>query len=587
MPRLLDLEGAKGPSLPENPSPDHGLGNDLIDATAGWVEGASEVFSAARVNTVVRSLIGRNKTATRKQWLSAVAAHVVGKRPDIRPALLEVLGVAAAPSDLLDGLSIGEISVCYEALLAQIDRDKRKSSGQYFTPDDAAVFMAKQSLEFPKGVWLDPCCGVGNLSWHLAGIQPHPDRFIEDDLVLVDRDDTALKTAVALIGARFASPGNSDALRKLAGRAVRRDFLAQAPLPPYDFAILNPPYAKAPERRNFFTATTRDLFAYFLEKVATTSRGFVAVTPASYLSAPKFSPLRAVLDDSFKGGHVYVFDNVPDTLFRGFKYGSRNTSKTNFVRAAVTVCSPEAKEWQVTPILRWQIGDREAMFEEAPQLLSRRRTGPFGEWVKLAPESRVMWQELEDWPRAVQDLVVAERTPYFLDVATTPRYYVSASFRPLDRGSKVRLHFRDKEDRDLVALVLNSSVPYVWWRALDGGVTLPKRVLLSTPVPANAPPGSQEMIDALRASEDVNIVVKLNAGRKNENVKHGQDLVGRLNHALLTEKALEGMELVYANSMFPLGRFHGHSAPCGTVDSSVGAVSGEQCATGCERKRGE
>ncbi|MBC3179870.1 N-6 DNA methylase [Corynebacterium lujinxingii] len=57
---------------------------------------------------------------------------------------------------MLADLSIGEISVCYEALLASLDPASRRSSGQYFTPDDAAEFMASRAKDFGEGVWMDP-----------------------------------------------------------------------------------------------------------------------------------------------------------------------------------------------------------------------------------------------------------------------------------------------------------------------------------------------------------------------------------------------------------------------------------------------
>ncbi|WFR65839.1 N-6 DNA methylase [Curtobacterium flaccumfaciens] len=171
-----------------------------------------KAFSASKVNRVISALArpSATKAEVRRSWLSAVATRVVAARPDIAPALLDVLGVGLFEHDHLEGLSIGEVSVCYEALLSELDRDHRKSSGQFFTPDDAADYMAQQSASFGDGVWLDPCCGVGNLAWHLAGVQNEPDAFVRDNLVLIDRDETALKSAIALIAADYAADGDQD-----------------------------------------------------------------------------------------------------------------------------------------------------------------------------------------------------------------------------------------------------------------------------------------------------------------------------------------------------------------------------------------
>lgn len=509
-------------------------------------------FSASRVSRVIRGLMGHETTQreVRRRWLEAVAVRTTTAREDLSNVIPEVLGVKATGEDHLRGLSIGEIGVCYEALLALMHRGDRRSSGQFFTPDDAARFMARQSADFPDGAWLDPCCGVGNLSWHLASFQEDPGAFVRDHLTLIDLDDTALRTAIALIGSDWADHGDESALRNLKERSRRRDFLSTAKLPTHDYVIVNPPYAHASEHAGYETARTRDLFAYFLERVAKTSRGFIAVTPASYLAAPKFQVLRDVVGRECDGGRIFVFDNVPDTLFRGYKFGSNNTSKTNFVRAAITVCAPGQTSWMITPILRWQAAAREAMFRDCPRLLAPLRVGPHGEWAKLGPGMEKIWDTLVESDTTIGDLVVNEETEWSLDVGLTPRYYISATFRTLDRGSKATLHFRTEDARNRAALVLNSSVPYLWWRALDGGVTLPRRVLMSTPVPNFAV--DADLLDALRISEDANLVTKLNAGRENENVKHPESLVTSLNGAVMPGD--HDLGLLYASNMFPLAR---------------------------------
>lgn len=506
-------------------------------------------FSATHVNEVVASLArgASSPHEARQRWLEAVATRLSVSRPDLAAAVETVLRVRPYGPDYLAGLSIGEISVCYEALLAVLDHQDRRKSGQFFTPDDAAQFMANRARSFGHGRWIDPCCGVGNLSWHLTAAQDNPASFIRSNLVLIDRDEAALRSAIALIAGEFASENDVAAVEMLANNSVHRDALAPAPLPPHDFAILNPPYARAQEDTSFLSAKTRDLFAYFLEKVATSSQGFVAVTPASYLSAPKFASLRSVLRRNRDGGDVFVFDNVPDTLFRGYKYGSSNTSKTNFVRAAVTSCAPSANEWRITPILRWRSGERAEVFGRAEQLLTGMRLGPDGEWVKLAAGLAEAWDGLATEPVTIRHIAVSDPTEFFLEVGTTPRYYISATFRTLNRASKARLYFANSGDRDRAAIVLNSSLPYIWWRALDGGVSLPRRVLLSTPVPARVVV-TEDLVSRLRESERDNLVVKLNAGRYNENVKHPAELVHALNEVVLPPGS--DVSLVYANSMF-------------------------------------
>lgn len=172
-------------------------------------------FSSQLVNRVVGALRRSNRTATQVAWLSAVHAHAIAQKPGLAPVLSEILGVEPASTDLLADLGIGEIGVCYEALLAHLDSDSRRNRGQFFTPDDAARFMAEQTKTFPKGVWLDPCCGVGNLAWHLASVQDDPAEFVAKRLVLMDKDRAALLSAIALIAGEFIEDGDEVAVRHL------------------------------------------------------------------------------------------------------------------------------------------------------------------------------------------------------------------------------------------------------------------------------------------------------------------------------------------------------------------------------------
>jgi hypothetical protein len=145
----------------------------------------------------------------------------------------------------------------------------------------------------------------------------------------------------------------------------------------------------------------------------------------------------------------------------------------------------------------------------------------------------------------VRDLVAAGPTAYPLDVPVTPRYFLSAVKRVLDRGHVHRLYFHDAEARDRAAIVLNSSLAYWWWRAYEGGITVSRTILLSVPVPiGDADPA---LVAALDASEVENVVVKRNAGRPNENVKHPWRLLRMLNQAVAPDD-VDALLATHANS---------------------------------------
>lgn len=511
---------------------------------------AAAQFRATDVSRTIRDIAAPTKVETKARWLRAVAARVSNKRPDLADDLLDLLRVEPLDIDPLQDRTIGEIGVCYEALLAGMNAGSRRSSGQYFTPDDAAEFMARRSTSFPEGTWMDPCCGVGNLAWHLANVQEDPAEFVRNRLILIDRDEDALRSAVAILAADYLAEDDRDGFAALRARAERRDFLSHAPLPVHDFVIVNPPYAREAVLPGYETGAARELFAYFIERIAKTSRGFISVTPASYLSVPKFRILRHVISQNVAGGEVFVFDNVPDTLFRGYKFGSSNTSKTNFVRAAITVANPQADIWETTPIIRWKSISRRRMFEGAESLLTTRRFGPDQEWAKLAPGVESVWDELVRAPETIASLKVNFETKFQLTVALTPRYFISAAFCELNRSSKAVLYFGNEEDRDRAALVLNSSIPYLWWRALDGGVTLSRRVLDSTPVPLTAK-AVPSLIACLKNTESDSIVTKLNAGTVNENVKRPRELVAKIDALLLPGSNVD-FSIVYSEDMFAM-----------------------------------
>jgi hypothetical protein len=464
--------------------------------------------------------------------------------------LHRILGYGPAATNVLAGLTIGELGVVYEALLADQDHTSRKNSGQFFTPDDVAEFMAQHLSLFGTGhTWLDPCCGVGNLAWHLAAAHGEDARdLVADRLVLVDQDDVALKTAVAVLAISFLGPNDLDAAQHLAQRTQHRDFLSDEALPKYDFAILNPPYARSPERKEFATAKTRDLYAYFIERVNETASGFIAITPASFLSAPKYSPIRSILEER-SGGDVYVFDNVPDTCFRGFKYGSNNTSKTNFVRAAITVCAPGMPSWRTTPILRWSYRSRKRLFNEAQRWLQDRLIGPDGVWAKLIPTTVPLWRKLDAANRSLASLTTENATEFRLEIASTPRYYISASLDRLDRASKHVLYFRSKADLEIAYMVLNSSLPYWWWRTVAGGISLARHTLLTMPIPDDFTIPNERLLNELRTSDRTDRTIKMNAGRSNENVKRPATLRNRVDLAVLGS-AKPDFGALYASDMF-------------------------------------
>ena len=476
-------------------------------------------------------------------------------------------GIAAAASDdLLDGLTISEVSVLYEFSLAYVDRSSRKSEGQFFTPDDVAQFLARRAAPLPIGTWIDPCCGIGNLSYWLAAAQTDPRQFVASRLILVDRDPLALRLARALLAIEFGL--DADEYRSLSKRSRVADALAD-PLPPFDYVLMNPPYVVVPRDDRFpDSADSRDLYAYFLERLGKLARkGVVAITPQSYTSGRKFAGLRRLLVRRFEAMDIYCFDNVPDNVFRGVKFGSQNSNRVNSTRAAVLVGlvgrANAPRRHRITPLLRWRAHEREELFATADDFLADLQPDELRAFPKVGAALVPLHRAMVACATTIGDLIVPGPTAYPLDVPVTPRYFLSAVKRVLDRGHAHRLFFATPEDRDRAYVVLNSSLAYWWWRVYEGGITVSKSILASVPVPISTEPTSTEAIEsttasarfvslpglvaALEASEGENVVVKRNAGRPNENVKHPWRLLRDLNRAVAPD-FVDALLATHANS---------------------------------------
>lgn len=504
-----------------------------------------------------------DKWGLERTWVSVLAAHVRGREHLAYIAAAEELsGAVKVESDMLDGLSVGEVGVLYEYSVARVDGSGRKERGQYFTPDDAAQFIVRQTAGFPAGVWLDPCCGVGNLAWHLVNMQDNPEEFFAGHLRCADVDPLALLVARVLLVASFQK-SRSALFCEVADRFVVKDFLAEdvdgGGERRWNYVIMNPPYAATGRDGRFLSADARDLYAYFLERAATVGQGFVAVVPQSFTNAAKFRGLRKVLLDCGAGGlTVFTFDNVPGNFFKGYKFGSSNTNVTNSVRAAVVVKYPFVKAEggmfpgggnQVTSLLRWRGVERERLFREADLFLCEPGLGE-DFFPKVSAPLVGLYRESRDWGvlsgLGVMSSVGEEG--FCLYVPSVPRYFLCALKSPVARSSQRTLKFRTAGERDRAYLLLNSSLAYWWWRVRDGGMTLSLTTLLSVPVPAGFVADSV-LIRELELSEKTNRVYKRNAGAVQENVKHPLGLVAQVNRVVVPEWA-DALLKTHENSEF-------------------------------------
>ena len=485
-----------------------------------------------------------------KTWHSILATHIHKlDRPDLQYILEqnEFKNSQIQDFDIIDSLSIGEISVLYEYSLAYVDSDKRKQEGQYFTPDDVAQLMAKKTLLFPAGkIWADPCSGVGNLSFWLIQLQKDPEKFLTDHIYIIDTDALALFIARTLFTVNFQNKSHH-LFFDIQPRFVVADFLLEQNLPKFDFAILNPPYVGVEPDNRFETADARDLYAYFLERVIKLTKGFVSISPQTFTHGQRFRSLRRLMLENLKDISIYCFDNVPDNIFRGVKFGSTNSNKVNSTRAGIIVAKANGnrQSFRITPLLRWRTKERAELLSRVDEFLVSIEPN-FDIFPKLQENLLPLYREAKNIKRYLAHLTAQSATHYKLIIPSTPRYFISALKTEVARSSFRTLYFYTKEERDLAYLLLNSSYMYWWWRINDGGMTISERTLLSLPIPENIFL-DPKLIAQLEYSETTNRVVKRNAGKDNENVKHDPSLVKEINKKIFPRFA-SALDFLHSNS---------------------------------------
>jgi hypothetical protein len=481
-------------------------------------------------------------------WINILATHLAQK-----PLLRYILeserfqGAGINQTDLLQGLSIGEISVLYEYSVAYCDPDSRKSNGQFFTPDDVAQYMAAFSRKFGPGIWLDPCSGIGNLSWHLIANQSDPEEFLLTSIILSDKDELALLIARTLLTISFQQ-SRPQLFTEIAENFVELDFLSVAEsanldlfatnsglsaIPRHDFVIVNPPYLATEIDDRFETAKAGDLYAYFLENIIKTSRGFISITPQSFTNAGKFRSLRKMLLDSYSNITIYTFDNVPANIFKGIKFGSKNSNQANSIRAAIIVALEGKGRRKITSLIRWRSGEREILFKELDKFLS---DVPLSEeyFPKVSKAHKELFISVHALP-SLGEICVPKPTKFPLFIPAAPRYFIPALKKPVQRASQKTLYFRTAADRDRAYLLINSSFMYWWWRVRDGGMTLSLETIHSLPLLEFEV--EDRLVSALEKSEKTNKVYKQNAGSAQENVKHSKDLMMQVNECVVPDFA--------------------------------------------------
>lgn len=313
------------------------------------------------------------------------------------------------------------------------------------------------------------------------------------------------------------------------------DFLSKDVVLPQNCKVIsNPPYAKFSVILSDWEGTdvqhdTKELYAAFFEKIIKNAKSAVIITPYSFCGSKKFFALRRILNEH--SGFIVSFDNVPANIFCGRKHGIFNTNHANSVRASITVVKDsDAKGFRLSPLLRFASLER-------PKLLNNGVLEDFlGEnYQKIDKENnkyrkcfRSVEKVVEAWRSAstetIADLIQPEPNEFKIDIPNTCRYYCVAAKRSLSRTGKYVVYAKSQACFDYLYAFINSSFLYQQWRMLDGGITLTRELLETTPTFFKLLKKSdfvalREEVKNVSAKEDEYLVYKKNANVLQENVK--------------------------------------------------------------------
>lgn len=454
-------------------------------------------------------------------------------------------------------LKIGALGELYEEGLAIQDKSNKKASGQYYTPEDVSLVMAKWFLDVPGDGICDVGCGVGNLILAYLSVlgEPKARRLIKSGKVyLYDLDETALSICLTSLALRYGR----EAARRV--HAVKGDFLDRSvTLPKNCKVISNPPYAAVssiPEtwNRSETVVKGKELYSAFMEKILLQSRSSVIITPYSFIGADKFYPLRQLMSE--RSGFVVAFDNVPGMIFIGRKHGIFNTNTGNSVRAAITVVDgdEEKKGFRISPLIRFKNSERQSLLNcevlEGMLGTCRQTVSPghpmFAKCDKRLEAIHQAWVQKSN---SRIGLHISNVGKHELFMPNTCRYFTVATNEPLSRKGQITLRFLDADAYWYVFCLINSSFAYWHWRMYDGGITYPRGLLLNMPSFFESLTASdrqfcreisREMIE--RRAEFV--VRKSNVGVQ-ENVKYPRDFRDRINRRFLRILGVNGDESIF------------------------------------------
>ncbi len=466
-------------------------------------------------------------------------------------------------------LNVSNFGELYEIGLALIDKQQKKDSGQYYTPEDVAFIMSSWFNELDAENICDVACGTGKLILtylDILGFEKAKKLISEGHLYLYDLDEVALSVCKTIILKKYGKELESQI------HDIHCDFLDdRISLPENCKVISNPPYAAVSKLLPHWNKTdvaldTKELYSMFMEKIISQSISSVIITPYSFIGGNKFYSLRLLMNNY--SGFIVSFDNVPGNIFCGRKHGIFNSNTSNSVRAAITVVKNDnpIKGFRLTPLLRFRTDERtvllncnvlECFISDKVQIVDKKHPN-YSKCHKELQNIYDSWLRISD-SKTVKDITSSTKTKYVLHIPNTCRYFTTASVRKLNRTGLMTLYAKDEASYKFLYCLINSSFAYWWWRIFDGGITYPIGLLNKMPIFSDILTNDDKAFFSDIFNEMVNIeeaciITKLNAGAKQENIKfpsiYREKINKRLVKILSCNDNYKLLNLLHQNNIF-------------------------------------
>lgn len=450
-------------------------------------------------------------------------------------------------NSLPEFLNLDNLDYLYELALSTVNKEKKKSMGQYYTPDDVATLMSDWFDNCTGDTVCDVACGTGKLIrsyLKFIGYDRAKKLITGGKIYLYDVDAVAIKICKTILSLEYGLDISNHI------KTINRDFLDRGiTLPKNCKVIANPPYSRITEFGNEWQKTavltdTKEIYAAFMEKIFTQSKSAVIITPFSFISDKKFFALRKIMC-SEGGGNVVSFDNVPGNIFNGKKHGIFNTNTANAVRAAITVFKRDGLNgFRISPLIRFKNEQRSKLFNASvlenllPQKVQTvsEKNASFKKIDKNLTDLFEQWTEKSTY--TVNDIISDDKTDYLIDMPNTCRYFTTASSEKLNRKGSMVSFVKNEEYFDFLYCFINSSFTYWWWRIFNGGITYPLGLFKEMPLPINLLSDEDKsfffnMRKEMVSREKEYVVTKLNAGKLQENIKFPEEYRNKINQRIL------------------------------------------------------